>query len=268
MARPRGSLSWENRRRRQQPTTSTRRGRRRFIGPTILAVVAVVVVFAASRGPAASAGAVRPTGVVAALTARPSGAPPPARTAPACEQGDTLAAHQEPGDWARTILDTRYMLAPSYEPTDLVAVGDAGIAGHGKVRSLVIDDLSALASAARQANVKLSVGSAYRSFHQQELSYSSYVRGYSPEAAQLTVARPGHSEHQLGTTIDFEGDLAWLAANATRFGFVMSYPVGLSPERTCYRAESWHFRYIGRATASAVDASGLSLREWLWGHQP
>jgi D-alanyl-D-alanine carboxypeptidase len=90
-------------------------------------------------------------------------------------------------------------------------------------------------------------------------------------------ARPGHSEHQLGTTIDLaRGPAApwteafdetptgrWLALHGAEFGFVMSYPKG-GRATTCYDAEPWHFRWIGRDHAAAYVASGLTLREWLW----
>ena len=48
-------------------------------------------------------------------------------------------------------------------------------------------------------------------------------------------------------------------------GFVVSYPTGAS-DATCYDAEPWHVRWVGRDRAAAVQASGLTLREWLWGH--
>jgi len=103
------------------------------------------------------------------------------------------------------------------------------------------------------------------------------VGGY--DHALRTSARPGHSEHQLGTTFDFTSlggrppweyaDWAatpaggWMAANAWRYGFVMSYPRN-SFARVCYDYEPWHYRYLGRQAAAEVRASGLTLREWLW----
>jgi hypothetical protein len=69
------------------------------------------------------------------------------------------------------------------------------------------------------------------------------VSGYA--AALKVSARPGHSEHQLGTTIDFKsygGSApwnytnwattragAWMAANAWKYGWVMSYPKAFRP---------------------------------------
>jgi hypothetical protein len=48
----------------------------------------------------------------------------------------------------------------------------------------------------------------------------------------------------------------------------MSYPKGKSPSVTCYGYEPWHYRYVGRAEAADIEASGLTTREWLWQRQP
>ena len=99
------------------------------------------------------------------------------------------------------------------------------------------------------------------------------------EQALRTSARPGHSEHQLGTSLDFTSAGgrapweyadwaatpagAWMQANAWRYGFVMGYPAG-SFAVTGYDYEPWHYRYVGRDLAAAVHASGLPLRQYLW----
>ena len=89
-------------------------------------------------------------------------------------------------------------------------------------------------------------------------AYWVRVSGYA--AALRSSARAGHSEHQLGTTLDFRsygGSApwnyadwgttkagAWLRNNAWRYGFVMSYPKGKTSV-TCYAYEPWHYRYVG-----------------------
>ncbi|MCE1197115.1 D-alanyl-D-alanine carboxypeptidase family protein, partial [bacterium] len=69
------------------------------------------------------------------------------------------------------------------------------------------------------------------------------------------------SQHQLGTAADFgsitdefAGTAAgkWVAANAGRFGFSLSFPKGLEPV-TGYLWESWHFRYIGKEAAALQE---------------
>lgn len=185
---------------------------------------------------------------------------------PACTIGDRLAPNATLDDWDRTLLDTEYALPRDYAPADLVDIDEAGIDGDGAVRAVAILDLESMGRAARRAGVALSVESAYRSYDAQRSTFESLVEAYGRDFALELAARPGHSEHQLGTTLDFTGDDAWLAANASHFGFVLSYPEGRSPARTCYKPESWHYRYVGRDRAAAIQASGLSPREWLWQH--
>ena len=108
--------------------------------------------------------------------------------------------------------------------------------------------------------------SAYRSYDDQRRTFDSLVEAYGRDFALESAGRPGHSEHQLGTTLDFAGNDRWLAERAWEFGFVLSYPLDRSPARTCYKPKSWHFRYFGRARGAAIQASGLSPREWLWEH--
>lgn len=205
--------------------------------------------------------------IVATPTETPIATPSPTPTLgplPACAIADVPAIHAEPSDWARTMLDTTYTLDASYRPTDLVSVSRAGIGGAGSVRSLVIDDLKALAGAARKAGVTLVVNSAYRSYEDQTITFGDLTKSLGADAARATAARPGHSEHQLGTAIDFGSGAPWLSENAWRYGFVLSYPAASSPGLTCYVPEAWHYRYFGRVTAAAIHNSGVSAREWLW----
>ena len=151
-----------------------------------------------------------------------------------CRVDDRLTPHRRSIDWARSLLDTEFALAPSDVPADLVSIADQGIDGAGSLRRLVIDDLAAMVDEARAAGAPFRVISAYRSFQHQVRTFASLVSAYGRDEALRSAARPGHSEHQLGTTIDIEGGAAWLATNAWRFGFVMSYPPAMSPESTCY----------------------------------
>ncbi|MGD9934338.1 MAG: D-alanyl-D-alanine carboxypeptidase family protein [Dehalococcoidia bacterium] len=111
--------------------------------------------------------------------------------------------------------------------------------------------------------------SAYRSYDVQKQLYDQEVAAFGPD--QNTSAKPGHSEHQLGTTIDINelsgsfGDTPagiWLQQNAPRYGFVMSYPPGREGQ-TGYAYEPWHWRYVGPGTASSYLGSGLTLNRFL-----
>lgn len=193
---------------------------------------------------------------------------PDATDVPACTVGDEPAPFRRLGQWRSTLLDTRFRLRRGYEPAHLVSTARAGLNGGYRIRRVVRDDLAAMARAARRAGVTLRVSSAYRSYRDQKALYDWFVERLGPEKAALRVARPGHSEHQLGTALDFantDGAYAWLAGSSWRFGFILSYPKG---ERSvsCYRYEPWHVRYLGRPRAAEVRSSGEVLRAWLWLH--
>jgi D-alanyl-D-alanine carboxypeptidase len=202
---------------------------------------------------------------------------------PACRIADVRAKFPSPADWSRTLLDWRWRLPAAYRPPNLVPVSRAGLTGGGYVRAATIPNLKAMATAARAAGARLAVASAYRSYASQVSTFNSWVARFGYATAILGSARPGHSEHQLGTTIDFKSygaadpwairgynwarsrAGAWMMRNAWRYGFVLSYPEG-KRSQVCYGYEPWHYRYYGRTVARAIHASGLTPRVWLWRH--
>ena len=211
--------------------------------------------------------------------ATPTPPPAPGGGLPACAYTDILTPHHGYGDWAISLLDTIYHLPSSYAPGDLVDSGTAGVNGGYLVRGLVAADLRAMAEAARAAGAPIQLASGYRSYTQQHATFDYWVGVGGYEQALRTSARAGHSEHQLGTTIDVTSAGgaapweyadwattpagAWMAANAWRYGFVMSYPRG-SSALTCYDYEPWHYRYVGRDLAARIVGSGLTPRQVLW----
>ena len=201
---------------------------------------------------------------------------------PKCTYEDVLTLHRAYSDWPITLLDTIYKVPRSYVPPKLVSVANANIQGSGRVRRLVIADLREMAAAARAAGAGLKVTSAYRSYRLQARLYKREIEKYGVKVGRESVARPGHSEHQLGTTIDFTSAGsdkkawnynnwaktkagAWIKKNGWKYGFILSYPYG-KKDVVCYRYEPWHYRYVGRELAAKITQSGLTLREYLWKH--
>jgi D-alanyl-D-alanine carboxypeptidase len=199
---------------------------------------------------------------------------------PDCRYDDILTTPRGYGDWETTLVDTILRVPGSYAPPDLVATSQAGIAGGGKVRAVMIDDLRAMTEDAAAAGNAIGIQSAYRSYSSQKNVFDSWVAQFGYQRALEVSARPGHSEHQLGLAIDFRSDPAadsltsnwattpagkWMKAHGWEYGFVMSYPKG-SMDVTCYDYEPWHFRYLGRDLAAKVHASGLTTRQYLWAH--
>lgn len=179
-----------------------------------------------------------------------------------------------------TILDRSHALPAAYAPADLASASAAGFTGGSGSRlvsAAMVDDLAALRADSIAAGLAIGITSAYRSYASQVSTFNSWVARLGLTTALQRSARPGHSEHQLGTTLDLTspgwngrfGNWAtetaegrWLADNAWRYGFVMSYPLG-SQDVTCFSYEPWHYRWIGREPAAAWHASGLYLRPFL-----
>lgn len=154
------------------------------------------------------------------------------------------------------LVDKEHALSEDFYPSDLVSLND-----YPQIRK-ARNDLSlsaeimpmvlALNEAAAQDGITLTYGSTYRSYQYQVGLFNHWVNQLGYDAAVRVSAKPGHSQHQLGTVIDFSPisqvfsgskDYDWLRNNAYLYGFSLSYPEGLE-ELTGYQYESWHWRYI------------------------
>ncbi len=225
---------------------------------------------------------IAPTPVATPVAAPRPTPPPTGNVLPPCAYMDVPTTHDAYPDWPISLLDTIYHLPASYAPGDLADSSASGLNGGYLLRTLLFEDLEQLASDARAAGAPIRLVSGYRSHAQQAATFDYWVSVGGYEQALRTSARAGHSEHQLGTAIDVTGESdaapweyadwattpagAWMAHNAWRYGFVMSYPRG-SFDVTCYDYEPWHYRYVGRALAAEITASGLAPRQLLWGLQ-
>lgn len=162
-------------------------------------------------------------------------------------------------------------LPDGYAPDDQASAAASGIpaAGRQLVRALILDDTRALVQAAARDGQRLYIGSGFRSqAYQVEVFAAQVARRGDADTANRYSARAGHSQHQLGTTIDFTNDFAtfrgsdapaWLRDNAHIFGFVLPYTSAAS-DRTGYVDEPWHARWVGRALATQLQSVGY--QDW------
>ncbi len=161
------------------------------------------------------------------------------------------------------LVDKTHPLDATYAPADIVHLQDYDdILVLNKdtlqVSKSIIDDLLTMHAAAQKDAVLLDISSSYRSYSYQENLFNYYTRELGLEEASRQSAKPGTSQHQLGTTIDFGcicPDFAqtkaglWLSKNAWKYGFSLSYPPNME-HITGYIYESWHYRHIGIAASS------------------
>lgn len=178
------------------------------------------------------------------------------------------------------LIDRQNALTREYVPSNLVKLSDVGIpvfVNDRQLRQVVIPDLKQLFADAKSQGIDLWALSAYRSYDYQDALYHSYIQLYGQDYADKYSAIAGHSQHQLGTTLDFgtaenNFDLLdsfadtkagkWLADNAYKYGFYISYPKGMASV-TGYEYEPWHYRYVGKLNAWMIKNSGLIMQTYL-----
>jgi D-alanyl-D-alanine carboxypeptidase len=183
--------------------------------------------------------------------------------------------------WDAVVVDPIRRLPEAWAPRDLRDVSHLGYRGRPgvTVRDHVVAPLEQMHADAAASGARFVVVSGFRS---QEEQARLWDQAQADDTAGTDLhpgtAHPGHSEHQLGTTIDVVDPSLprlvhelvdtpagrWLADNAASYGFVVTYPEGASAI-TCFKPEPWHLRYVGVERAVALEASGLTLREFLLG---
>lgn len=163
----------------------------------------------------------------------------------------------EAADTAYKVV-TKTISLGSYIPEDL------GIFRDVEVSKRIMPDLKRLLEAAKKDGLTLKVVSGYRSYEYQKTVFKRWTEREKKKNPKLTdkeaeelantySARPGHSEHQLGTVVDILSSennykfalspqlnyVGWLEKNAPKFNFKISYPKG----GTEYVYEPWHLRW-------------------------
>ncbi len=159
------------------------------------------------------------------------------------EYPDTIYPTKRNGDDLLVLVNKQYKLPSSYAPKDLVkASKKRNKKGENYyLRNIVIPDLTRMITDAKLEGVDLSIVSGYRSYQTQIDTYNYWLKmnNGNTNLVDTFSARAGHSQHQLGTAIDFStneirdklGDefsntkaSKWLSQNAYKYGFVISYP--------------------------------------------
>lgn len=144
-----------------------------------------------------------------------------------------------------------------------------------------IEELNKMITDARkQAKSGIWVQSAYRSVEVQTKLFNNKVeeyikQGYSRQKAEelteLSINRPGQSEHNLGLAVDFNyvdysfeetEAFKWLNENAEKYGFILRYPKE-KEDITKVEYEPWHWRYVGKENAKKINELDLCLEEYI-----
>jgi D-alanyl-D-alanine carboxypeptidase len=191
------------------------------------------------------------------------------------------------------VITDAFGISPEFIPKGLVRLDrylpyQSVYSPQVRVRQLMVDPLVKMIKDMRAAGLKPVVRSGYRGYYDQVATYERWKKE-KPGSAGLISAIPGHSEHQLGLAVDFyspelpelvddpttvfssvfdetsEGQ--WLAANAHRYGFSLSYPRE-AEVWTGLTYEPWHYRYVGVELATYLHDSGQFLTQFLMESRP
>ena len=165
------------------------------------------------------------------------------------------------------------VLSAGFVPDDLVDPENVeSTAGVITLRKEPAAKLEEMVKAAKDAGVTLYVTTAYRSYKDQELEYSS-VATLGEATASMTCEKAGYSEHQLGLAVDFSDSTdtvkpstsfaktdagKWLQEHAHEYGFILRYPEG-KEKITGYNFTPWHYRFVGVDEAKAMYAEDPAM---------
>jgi len=127
------------------------------------------------------------------------------------------------------------------------------------VKELIYKNLVKMIKNAKKKGIKLRVLSGYRSYEYQKKLYNNMLNKYGEKFVKKFIAKAGHSEHQLGTVLDFNSlninkkskiAFKWLSDNAWEYGFSLSY--SKNNILTDFEYEPWHYRYVGPEAAKII----------------
>ena len=182
-----------------------------------------------------------------------------------------------PTDISKDILinvNKYYKLEENFEPENLVDISLRYSYADNKVTKETNDAYVSMWNEAKEAGYTLIVNSSYRSFTSQERVYNNIKASSGLKEADKVAARPGHSEHQTGLSIDvfeinnqstatFKDSPAyiWLKENAHNFGFIERFPEG-KENITGYSFEAWHWRYVGNDVAEIIHDENITFDEY------
>lgn len=194
------------------------------------------------------------------------------------QKGFSQGLVTQKGDHLLVLVNKSISLPSNFKPSDLVQLNKIVPSAFGaQLRSEAASHLVEMVNAAKLAGYSLTVTSAYRSYENQVATFNYWVKQLGWAAAIRVSAEPGHSQHQLGTAVDFSSSSVnntlteefgataeggWLEKNSWKYGFVISYPKG-KEHITGYAYEPWHFRYIGVEQATKMRVLGWDLETFL-----
>ena len=182
-------------------------------------------------------------------------------------------AVEDPNSYDK-LVNKNYYLDENFIPENLVDISVQYATEGRQLSQVAADALVLMCKEAQKADIRMYASSAYRDYQHQADLHEQYTNREDLEYADSLSARPGHSEHQTGLTVDMSStdngglskfaesdEYPWMLENAHTYGFILRYPPG-KETITGYSAEEWHWRYVGTDLATKVKNSQLTYDEY------
>lgn len=171
-----------------------------------------------------------------------------------------------------TLVNKYYKLNNNFYPKNLTTIDKKYTNKNLKIQTFAVKNLYKMLEDMKKQNLNPMIVSAFRTKKYQTNLYNTYK-----EKDKLNVdtysARPRHSEHELGLSVDITSEnmnldnfkdtkeFMWLKYNSYKYGFILRYPKN-KQNITKYIYEPWHYRYIGLRHAKKIHKLNLSYEEY------
>ncbi len=171
------------------------------------------------------------------------------------------------------LINKHRHLSEDFEPNDLTEAS-LEYASEKEIflSRIAYNAFKEMSDAATKEGYGIIINSAYRSYQDQQDLSDLYLKYYGQEYVDKYVAKPGYSEHQTGLALDVGSksvnifanskEYQWMQDNAYKYGFIQRYSKR-DENLTGFRAEAWHYRYVGKDIAKYChDHNNMSLEEY------
>jgi D-alanyl-D-alanine carboxypeptidase len=170
------------------------------------------------------------------------------------------------------LVNKHRSLTKDFEPDDLVSIDEEYAADDTQAGSrIAVNAFIEMYKDAQKEGYDLVINSSYRSYQDQEEVCNTYRDLYGDNYVTNYVAMPGFSEHQTGLSFDIgskdtnvfaeSDEYTWTQENAHKYGFIQRFPEEYEAV-TGFRAEPWHYRYVGKKIASYIYENNISFEEY------
>lgn len=172
-----------------------------------------------------------------------------------------------------TLVNKYYKIDENYSPTLENISLQISYEGNKIIKEANIPLKKMIDDAKEDFNYSFIVTNSYRDNEYQIKIYDREKMNTNIRIADQKVARPGHSEHQLGLSVDlslygkkfdkFEEteEYLWLKDNSYKYGFIIRYPKD-KENITGFPFEPWHIRYVGIDIAKHIFENNITFDEY------